>query len=827
MRKAFVLTSIMMSFYLILILASSQPASAQGINDELRPMGLILMTSDEIELFRKSHNEVGGFAPNAIALERINAARAKKGLSLLSPGLAVPVGQELRSPGESPGMDAVYESLPIVHDNSTSKYFPPIGNQLSLGSCTTFATTYYQLSYMVAFVRHNNDPNWIVNVNPPDYTKIFSPRWTYNFQRNSENKGSPFWGNYDVLQFNGACRWSTFPYNGVDYRSWCTAPGPWEEAIYQRIKPIRYILDINLDEIKNALVTGYILTFGTYVSSWQYATIKDNPNSTEDDLYIGKGIAYWVNGQSGGHAMTIVGYNDAIWTDINKNRKIDTGEIGAFRIANSWGNTWKEAGFTWLAYDALRAVSAVSGGPSLGRVPAFPEGHVYAMELEPTYIPKLLAQFTLNHAKRNQLLVNLGISDTTASEPTISLYPGVLNLASGAYAFDGTTTACDGTFVFDFTDILLPDNVPRKYYLGVFDSKTGSSAILKDFALKIGGSLVGDVNSPPLPYTIDGEVKYASINYTVDSGTLNYPPLPVITASPTFGPPPLTVNFDGIYSTDSDGYIVKHIWFFGDTGSSPIVAGNYNPTTSHTYNDPGIYAAKLSVTDNDGVTSSAVVIIAAKYETLGEMHVNDIIMSAQKKGVNVIATAKVTIFDALGNFVPEATVSGNWTGATTQTNVSGITNASGIATINSNSVKNPTLSFTFTVTDVIKSNGWIYNSAANVETSDSVLPPSGAPPKSLVNSLQAAYPSPSNPDVWIPFTLAQAEHVVITIYDATGRLVRTLNLDQKPAGAYMDKSKAAYWDGKNEAGESITSGIYFYAIKAGDFTATKKLLIVR
>lgn len=90
-----------------------------------------------------------------------------------------------------------------------------------------------------------------------------------------------------------------------------------------------------------------------------------------------------------------------------------------------------------------------------------------------------------------------------------------------------------------------------------------------------------------------------------------------------------------------------------------------------------------------------------------------------------------------------------------------------------------------------------------------------------------AYPQPSNPETWIPFKLAQGSEVVVTIYDTGGRLIRSLALGYHSPGIYTSQSKAAYWDGRNEAGEDVSSGVYFYTIQAGDFTATRKLIIVR
>ena len=98
-----------------------------------------------------------------------------------------------------------------------------------------------------------------------------------------------------------------------------------------------------------------------------------------------------------------------------------------------------------------------------------------------------------------------------------------------------------------------------------------------------------------------------------------------------------------------------------------------------------------------------------------------------------------------------------------------------------------------------------------------------APPKKTV--LLANYPNPFNPETWIPYQLSEAAEVTVTIHSSDGKLVRTLELGQMPAGAYSDKDRAAYWDGQNAQGEPVASGIYFYTLTAGDFKATRKMVI--
>ena len=94
-------------------------------------------------------------------------------------------------------------------------------------------------------------------------------------------------------------------------------------------------------------------------------------------------------------------------------------------------------------------------------------------------------------------------------------------------------------------------------------------------------------------------------------------------------------------------------------------------------------------------------------------------------------------------------------------------------------------------------------------------------------ALLANFPNPFNPETWIPYQLAKDADVTLHIYTTNGTLVRTLALGHQPAGMYHNRSRAAYWDGKNEFGEVVASGVYFYALTAGDFTATRKMLILK
>ena len=96
-----------------------------------------------------------------------------------------------------------------------------------------------------------------------------------------------------------------------------------------------------------------------------------------------------------------------------------------------------------------------------------------------------------------------------------------------------------------------------------------------------------------------------------------------------------------------------------------------------------------------------------------------------------------------------------------------------------------------------------------------------------VTALLPNYPNPFNPETWIPYHLAHPADVTLTIYDTTGVMIHQLDLGHQPAGYYTDRTQAVYWDGRNSLGETVGSGVYFYQLQAGDFSATRKLVILK
>lgn len=558
--------------------------------DEGHRTGLLREDEARLRAFVESHPRVTGVRVNWLGLERVNDARSAQGRPPLAVGAVDRVGRELVSdrPGEADVLAAAGPllaagDLPVSVDNSLLKFFPPIRSQNPLGSCASFSSTYYQLSYMAAFQRDLDIRD------AADNTNKYSPKWSYNMLNDGKDEGTYFGENYDLLERHGAATWADFPYD-TNFKAWCLDTAAWRRALGVRIDPVQYLRDVSedagLDLLKQLLTNGYIVVFGTYVSSWQLKAAVDDPTTSADDAAVGDAVGYWVNGVEGSHGMTVVGYNDAIWTDINGNGAIDTGEKGALRIANSWGSAWRDGGFTWLAYDALRQVPLVPGAPTTPREPAFFNDMVFLLTVRDSYAPLMIGEFTVNHAKRDQMRLSLGTSATSATVPSTTWAPTALWAQGGAFAFDGSATAVDGTFVLDFTDILAAGAGARRYHLGMRDGTAGDPATLRAFKIvDLTTDPATEVASSQAPKTADGgEQVYAWVDYTYAGPDYNHPPeLLYARVSPSSGTPADTYSFS-VQFTDEDGDApaVRNVYVDGTPHATTYSAsdGRYRWSTS-------------------------------------------------------------------------------------------------------------------------------------------------------------------------------------------------------------------------------------------------------
>jgi len=263
--------------------------------------------------------------------------------------------------------------LPSSYDLSTDPSFPIIGNQGLQGSCAAWAATYYCNGYIQA-KQNNWNQAYLGNTD-----QLLSPAWTYNKCNRGVDQGSMADWNMYVMQSVGVCRWSQMPYDDSDYISWGTE-NAWRDAPPYRINNIYSISKEDITGIKNLINSGYPVTFALDASSYDYFGTDDVLGSTA--------MQYDIN-----HVNTIVGYDDSK-TDVQ------TGEVGAFKIANSWGTTgWQDPdddGYYWMTYQAF------SGGWNTVQ-------NNWCDDLYITDYPKLLATWRFNPQGDRSASIQLGI----------------------------------------------------------------------------------------------------------------------------------------------------------------------------------------------------------------------------------------------------------------------------------------------------------------------------------------------------------------------------------------------------------------------------------
>ncbi len=406
------------------------------------------------------------------------------------------------------------QDIPDSVDNSQKKYFPEIGNQGSLGSCTCWAQVYYQFTYMM-----NRDLDITTTKD-----NTYSPQWSYNIIAGPEGSIGPYYDAYSFMMKQGSVFLSQVPYT-QDTSSFSPSEEVWMTSIKNRIDSFYKFEDIGKDAskvtspddedlapIKAALANGEVLAYSTHISSWTDTKLKTNASAPENSKYKDEYAVVAQIGREGGHRMTIVGYNDNLWIDINNNDKVDNGEMGALKIANSWGDGYGNKGFAWVAYDALNAVSCVEGVKEESkREPIFTEIAGIKVLKQGTKAD-LYLKYTLNTSARTQSMVLL----SAEKDGTIYSRQAYSNINKGPHtAYDGSKDATDATMVLLLSnaDANLTSDSFNDYSINVsFQDTTKDSNILTVKNAEIVDETKGVVYklSEPFPFTLDGDEKELS-----------------------------------------------------------------------------------------------------------------------------------------------------------------------------------------------------------------------------------------------------------------------------------------------------------------------------
>jgi len=319
-------------------------------------------TPDEEEYIRKVYVPVERIEPNPLSVQRAKL-------------------QELAGP-------------PAQVDNSPSQYFPPIRSQGGQGSCTCWAACYYYNTYTQA-----QDEN--LTVSGGDNNLICSPAFMYPLVNGGEDAGANVAVVIARLNEVGCCNWNLKPYDQSDWTTWPTEQA-WIDALKRRTSASHSFdltTDAGIAALKQHLANGNVAATRTnvYVNWWPTFHNNEGRGIQNGVLFSHQGETY-----GGGHALTIVGYDD--------NRFYNDGATtrsGAFLIANSWGSTWGiynstgagSKGFMWVSYDYAKAANNCFDA-------------AFYNDDRDNYRSRLYAVAGLNHAKRGYVTYSGGVGPT-------------------------------------------------------------------------------------------------------------------------------------------------------------------------------------------------------------------------------------------------------------------------------------------------------------------------------------------------------------------------------------------------------------------------------
>jgi len=453
--------------------------------------------------------------------------------------------------------------IPNVADNSVLKYFPPIASQGAVASCTTFSTIYYTSTYMAALARD-------IDVKAIGDSAIYSPAFAWIY-------GIP--GSVTMI---GSLMLDQWPWTPDMTQDMLGSEQPTPEMLQQAYQN-RAESDLRIDDpstaasqslIKQYLANGYVFVGAIDMGALSYHTINDNPNSTADDSEVGKQIVTSDASSTPDHSITVVGYNDDIWFDANGDGVVQPDELGAYKIANSWGTTYGNDGFIWLTY---------SSAPALW---GYLETYIFA---DTPHVPLLLGQFDITEPSQNGL-VYLGWSpvDDPADVKYDVYNPNDVWKPTGS-----------GTWVVDFSDVITQNgldlaNQSYDFYIRAtplfYDDTTKTMAIDSYELTDANGSVLATY-AGSLPVTVDGpdymalKITYGNtaVPATLDSIAVSTPPT---TTSYTLGDA-LDLTGLAVTATYSDGSskdVSASVTTDPPAGAILSTVGNQTVTVSYTEN---------------------------------------------------------------------------------------------------------------------------------------------------------------------------------------------------------------------------------------------------
>ena len=444
-------------------------------------------------------------------------------------------------------------TLPSSVDLSLSPYFPKIvGDQHQTGSCTTFATTYYQFTYEV-----NKYKN--VSASTTSNDDIYCPQFVYSLAKESLHNGSSFEDCYNVLRQLGCIKYSDYvdennqPINissDAVFRSYHSdntdarieALNIRADESYFTIDTrdingdiIDHIIDLTangvadgLDSLKEQLADGKAVTVATNYYP-EYAVVSQDPVTK---------VALYMHDIEEKHALTVVGYNDNYWYDVNHDNNQQKWETGAVKIVNSWGIGYENLGYMWILYDAFNYVSCCDDNTYSNvtdRVPFLYDGlytidnigakqcHVlYTLDVEEKDV-LAIGKINIETSNLKGIIYKINEPPTYEPMPDSYLYPNLPPTSvSYSYNFSGDIIFDSSIISSSFDDFLTTQ-------LCVFSIANNNSNIynIEDATIH-SFSLIDDMGATIKEFTNEdtlikeGQTVWLSSYFSVTMGDLNY-----------------------------------------------------------------------------------------------------------------------------------------------------------------------------------------------------------------------------------------------------------------------------------------------------------------
>lgn len=457
------------------------------------------------------------------------------------------------------------QELPAGINNSILKYFPSVFNQRG-NSCSQASGVRYAFTYEVNRML-DRDANASTD-------NVFSYHFTWNYLNNGIDEGSHPELGYDMMKIGGAATLADMPDESITVSSttWLTGYDKYLKAMTYRVKSYEKFSLKTEDGIQNLKQflynrgvpgsTGGIVTFSCLSSDWEKYSYNGPSVTDLKDMII-------KNGTDGAHALTIVGYDDTVEYDFNKDGQITNDEKGAFIFVNSWGTWWGTEGLCYYPYKLFLTPASEGGLADLSAMALMVEPEIHE--------PKVVFKVNLTYTSRNDLFFRLGVAEgENATSPTVILgYPMMQNQGGDFYMCGEGTLDTFKTIevAMNFTDKLKDFEsfknpkfflIVRKIAMGkvgdgqinsfsVIDYRTGKEYVCQQKNVKIGGETIlftGDqkqsevsanpnswlqtngndaVKSPFILRTVDGkQIKLQFEEYNKESGQvkIKYKKLP-------------------------------------------------------------------------------------------------------------------------------------------------------------------------------------------------------------------------------------------------------------------------------------------------------------